>query len=153
MAVTVLAGGLVGLPGLIGFGNSTQALVALGATIDISGLTNFSFSMPRDGIITSLAVYLSATAALTLLTSMTYTVQLYSSVTPDDVFSPVPGALVNIAIPGTIAIGDVFNDIVTGLNILVTQETRLLLVASATGGGLSVLGSVIGYVSAGLGIS
>ena len=108
--------------------------------------------MPRDGTITSLAAYLSATAALTLLAPMTYTVQLYSSTAPDDIFSPVAGALVNITIPGTIAIGDTFNGIVTGLNVPVTEQTRLLLVASATGGGLLVGDTVAGYVSAGLGI-
>jgi BclB C-terminal domain-containing protein len=137
---------------LIAFGNSTQALTVLGATIDASGLTNYSFSMPRDGVITSLSVYLSATAALALLAPLTYTVQLYSSTTPDDIFAPVPGALVDIVIPAAIGIGDTFNAITTGLNILATEQTRLLLVASATGGGLVAGGSVIGYLSAGLGI-
>ena len=153
LAVTVLAGGLVGLPGLIGFGNSIQALTVLGGTIDTSGLTNYAFSMPRDGTITALAAYLSATAILALLAPLTYTVQVYSSTTPDDIFSPVPGAVVNIVIPASIAIGDTFNDIATGLSIPVTEQTRLLLVASATGGGLILGGSVVGFVSAGLSIT
>ena len=142
----------MGLPGLIGFGDSTQALVVLGAAINITGLTNFAFSMPRDGTITSLAAYLSATAALTLVAPLTYTVQLYSSAAPSEVFAPVAGAAVSIVIPGTIAVGDTFNGIVTGLSIPVTAQTRLLLVTSATGGGLTLGGTVVGSVSAGLGI-
>jgi hypothetical protein len=62
----------------------------------------------------------------------------------------VAGAVVNLVIPASISVGDTFNDIVTGLSIPVTEQTRLLLVASATGGGLLVGGSVVGYVSAGL---
>lgn len=150
IAVTVIAGGLAGLPGLIGFGSSLQALTVLGPTIDTSSLTNFAFSMPRDGVITSLAAYLSATAALALITPLTYTVQVYSSDTPDDIFTPVAGAVVDITITGIVSIGDTFNGLATGLGIPVTEQTRLLLVASATGGGL--VGSVAGYLSAGLGI-
>ena len=127
-----------------------QLLTVLGATIDITGLTNFAFSMPRDGTITSLAAYLSATAALTLLAPLTYTVQVYSSTAPSDTFSPVAGAVVTLTIPGSIAIGDTFNGVVTGLAIPVTEQTRLLLVVSATGGG--IVGTVAGSLSAGLGI-
>jgi BclB C-terminal domain-containing protein len=84
---------------------------------------------------------------------MTYTVQIYSSTTPNDTFSPVPGAVVNINIPTSIAIGDTYNGITTGLNIAVTPQTRLLFIASATGGGLLATGTVAGFVSGGLGIS
>lgn len=152
LSVTVLAGGLVGLPGLVGFGDSAQSLIVLGATIDISGQANFAFSLPRDGTITSLSAFLSVTAALALLAPLTYTVQVYSSTTPDNIFSPVAGAAVDITIPGPIAFGDTFNGIVTGLSVPVTAETRLLLVASATGGGLVAGGTVAGFLSAGLGI-
>jgi BclB C-terminal domain-containing protein len=140
------------LPGLIGFGNSIQAPTVLGGTIDTTALTNFAFSLPRDGTITALAAYLSATAAVTLLAPLTYTVEIYSSTTPDNVFSPT-GTSVDIVIPATINIGDTYNGISTGLALAVTQETRLLLVASATGGGFLATGSVIGYVSAGLSIT
>jgi BclB C-terminal domain-containing protein len=143
----------VGLPGLVGFGDSAQALTILGSTIDITGLTNFAFSAARNGTITSLAAYLSATAALALLSPMTYTVQIYSSATPNEVFSPVSGAAVELTISNAVVIGDTFNDIVTGLSIPVTAQTRLLLVASATGGGLLTGGSIVGSLSAGLGIN
>ncbi|WP_258235260.1 exosporium glycoprotein BclB-related protein, partial [Paenibacillus agaridevorans] len=152
LAVTVLVGGLAGLPGLIGFGGSAQALTVLGATITITGLTNYAFSAPRDGVITSLSSYIAATAGLTLLSPLTYRLQVYSSTTPNEVFSPIPGALVDIVIPTTIAIGNTYNNITTGLNIPVTPQTRLLLVASASGGGLLVAGSVVGSISAGLAI-
>lgn len=106
--------------------------------------------MPRAGTITSLAAYLSATAALALLTPLTYTVQIYASAAPDEVFAPVTGATVDMTITGIISIGDTFNAVVTGLSIPVTAQTRLLLVASASGGG--IIGSVVGSLSAGLSI-
>ncbi|NMA70170.1 MAG: hypothetical protein GX958_12260 [Desulfitobacterium sp.] len=150
--MTVLLGGAVGLPGLIGFGSSTQAVNVLGATIDISGENNYAFSMPRDGNITSLAVYLSVTLGVGLGDALTYTVQVYSSATPDDVFTPVPGAVVNLALPAVVTPGQTFDDVITGLSIPVSAGTRLLLVASLSGGPLTIAGSVTGYVSAGLGI-
>jgi BclB C-terminal domain-containing protein len=137
---------------LIGFGGSVQSLTVLGGTITVTGLTNYAFSLPRDGVISSLSGYLAATAGLTLLTPLTYRLQVYSSTGPSEVFAPIPGALVDIVIPTTITVGSTYNNVTTGLNIPVTTETRLLLVASATGGGLLVAGSVVGSVSAGLAI-
>ena len=59
VSLTTIAGGLVGLPGFIGFGNSAPGLTALGATIDLTGtsglsLLNFAYSIPRAGTITAI---------------------------------------------------------------------------------------------------
>jgi len=113
--------------------------------------------VPRDGVITSLAAYLSISAGLSLIDStVTVTAQLFQSTTPDDTFVAVPGALVTLAPPltGLISIGDISSGITTGLNIPVTAGTRLLLVFSAeVTDGLDVAAAIAGYASAGLGIS
>jgi len=108
--------------------------------------------MPRDGTITSLAAYLSATAGLTLTGTLTYTVQVYSSTAPDDTFAPVLGASVDISISGSITAGNTYNNVATGLSIPVNEQDRILIVASSTGGTL-LGGSVVGYVSVGLAIT
>lgn len=122
-----MACGLVGLPGLIGFGSPQQALTVLGGTIDTSGLANYAFSMPREGVITALAGYMSATAGASLDTTLTVRMQLYQSTTPDNIFSPIPGVGVTFSATTAPAVGQTFNDIVTGLSVPVTAQTRLLL--------------------------
>jgi len=139
------------LPGLIGFGGSQQALTALDGTIDTSELTNYAFSMPREGTITALAGYLSVTVGVSLGEPITVRLQIYESTTPDDIFSPITDAEVTFTLPASITAGDTFNAIVTDLEIPVAAQTRLLLVASAEGPTLG--GTVTGYFSAGLMIS
>ncbi|WP_289306511.1 exosporium glycoprotein BclB-related protein [Paenibacillus terrae] len=152
---------MVGTTSLIGFGSSATGISLLGGVIDLTGtlvgpLINFAFSVPRDGVITSIAGYFSTTAALTLVGStVTITAQLFSSTTPDNTFTAVPGATVTLAPPltGIIALGTISNGITTGLAIPVTAQTRLLLVFSATATGLSLVNTVVGYASAGITIT
>ncbi|WP_091016589.1 exosporium glycoprotein BclB-related protein [Paenibacillus amylolyticus] len=159
--LTTIAGGLVGTTSLIGFGSSATGVSILGGTIDLTGtivgpLINFAFSAPRDGVITSIAAYFSTTAALALVGStVTITAQLFSSPTPDNAFTAVPGAVVTLAPPltGIIALGSISNGITTGLAIPVTAQTRLLLVFSATATGLSLVNTVVGYASGGVNIT
>jgi BclB C-terminal domain-containing protein len=158
--MTTVAGGVVGTTGLVGFGSSASGITLLGGNIDLTGgvlgpLINFAFSVPRAGTITAIAAYLSTTAALALVgTTITVTAQLYSSTTPDNIFSPVPGASVTLAPPltGILSIGTISNNITTGLAIPVTPETRLLLVFSATAAGETLINTVEGYASAGVSI-
>ncbi len=158
--MTTIAGGLAGLPAFVGFGSSVQGLTILGSTIDITNaagtLTNFAFQVPRAGIITSFSAFFSTTAALSLLGSnVTVNAQIYQSATPNNVFSPIAGTLINLtpSLTGVISIGTLLNGSLTGLNIPVTAQTRLMLVFSATASGLSLLNTVAGYASAGLGIN
>lgn len=159
--LTTVLGGLVGTTSLIGFGSSATGVSILGGTIDLTGtivgpLINFAFSAPRDGVITSIAAYFSTTAALALVGStVTITAQLFSSPTPDNAFTAVPGAVVTLAPPltGIIALGSISNGITTGLAIPVTAQTRLLLVFSATATGLSLVNTVVGYASGGVNIT
>ena len=158
--MTTIAGGLAGLPAFIGFGSSAQGLTLLGSTIDITNasgtLSNFAFQVPRDGIITSFSAFFSTTVALSLIGStVTVRAQLYQSVTPNNVFSPIAGTLINLtpALSGAISIGTLLNGSLTGLNIPVTAQTRLMLVFSATTSGLALIQTVAGYASAGLSIN
>ncbi|CAM4382813.1 exosporium glycoprotein BclB-related protein [Paenibacillus xylanexedens] len=159
--LTTILGGLVGTTSLIGFGSSATGVSILGGTIDLTGtivgpLINFAFSVPRDGVITSIAAYFSTTAALALVGStVTITAQLFSSPTPNNAFTAVPGAVVTLAPPltGIIALGSISNGITTGLAIPVTAQTRLLLVFSATAAGLTLVNTVVGYASGGVNIT
>lgn len=140
----------------MGFGNSSSSSSNLGSTIDLTTSLNFAFSVPRDGTITSIAAYFSTSAALTLIGStITITAQLYQSTTPNNIFSPIPGAVVTLApaLTGIVAIGLTSSGITTGLSIPVTAQTRLLLVYSCTAAGLSLVNTVSGYASAGVNIN
>nr|WP_250230262.1 exosporium glycoprotein BclB-related protein [Anaeropeptidivorans aminofermentans] len=155
--MSTVLGGLLNTSSAIGFGLNLPGIAAASGTISLLGLTNLAFSVPRDGVITSLAGYLSISAGLSLIGStVTVSAQLFQSTTPNDTFVAVPGAVVTLAPPltGLISIGDVSSGVTTGLNIPVTAGTRLLLVFSAeVTAGLDIAAAIAGYASAGLGIS
>ena len=158
--MTTIAGGLAGLPAFVGFGNSAQGLTLLGSSIDITNasgtLSNFAFQVPRAGIITSFSAFFSTTAALSLVGStVTVNAQIYQSVTPNNVFTPIAGTLISLSpsLTGVISIGTLLNGALTGLNIPITAQTRLMLVFSASASGLSLINTVVGYASAGLSIN
>ena len=163
VTLTTIAGGLVGTTALVGFGNSANGVSILGGNIDLSGASivagtpiNMAFSAPRDGTITAISAYFSVTTALSITgTTVTITAQLYRSTTPNNTFTAVPGAVVTLApaLTGLLAIGASSNGLITGLNIPVTSQTRLLLVFSATATGLSLAQTIIGYASGGVAIS
>jgi BclB C-terminal domain-containing protein len=146
---------LAGTQGLIGFGANEAALV-VGGTIDTTGLNNVAFSMPRDGTITSIAAFFSVAVAVGLIGSeVTIRAQLYSSTTPDNIFTPIPGTTVDLTPPlsGLVSIGDTASGVLSGLNINVTAGTRLLMVFSAAvTGGLDIAATITGYASAGVSI-
>ncbi|WP_070000812.1 exosporium glycoprotein BclB-related protein [Cellulosilyticum sp. I15G10I2] len=158
--ITTIAGELRGIPAFIGFGSSGEGLTPLGVFIDLTGgaalLTNLAFSVPRDGTITSRAVYFSATVALALVGStIVITGNLFESTTPNNIFTPIGLAGISVLPPltGVIAAGVTSNAILTGLGIPVTAETRLLLVFSAATSGVSLINTVAGYASAGITIA
>ncbi len=160
VSLTTVAGGLAGFPAFVGFGNSVQFLTVLGSTIDITNasgtLSNFAFQMPRAGVITGFSAYFSTTAALSLIgSSVTVNAQICQSPTPNNVFTPIAGTLISLSpsLTGALSIGTQLNGALTGLNIPITAQTRLMLVFSATASGLSLLNTVTGYASAGLSIN
>jgi BclB C-terminal domain-containing protein len=159
VSLTTIVGGLAGIPAFIGFGNSAVGLTVLGSVIDLTGaastLLNFAFSVPFSGTITSIAAYFSTTAALSLSGStVIITAQLYRSAAPNNSFSAIPGTLVTLtpSLSGILSIGAVTSGLLSGLSIQVTAGTRLLLVFSATASGLTLINTVAGYASGGIGI-
>ncbi len=160
VSLTTIAGGLAGIPAFVGFGSNAPGLTALGSSIDITNasgtLSNFAFQVPRAGIITSFSAFFSTTAALSLVGStITVNAQLYQSATPNNVFTPIAGTLINLtpSLTGVLSIGTLLNGVLTGLNIPVTAQTRLMLVFSATASGLTLVNTIAGYASAGLSIN
>ena len=155
--MTTVLGGLLNTSSAVGFGANLPGINAVGTTISLLGLTNFAFSVPRDGVITSLSAYMSVSAGLSLLgTTVTVTARLFQSTAPNDTFTEVPGAVVTLApaLTGLINIGDTLSGVTTGLNISVTAGTRLLLIFSANvTAGIDLAAAVAGYTSAGLAIS
>jgi BclB C-terminal domain-containing protein len=129
----------------------------LGGTIDVTALSNLAFSVPRDGTITSIAGFFSTTVALTLIGStVSITAQLFSSPTPNNIFTAVPGASVTLTpgLIGIVAIGTTSSGITDGLSIPVTAGTRLLLVFSASvTAGIDIASTITGNASGGVGIA
>lgn len=160
VTVTTIAGGLVGEISLIGFGSCASGITLDSGNVDLTGtalgpLINYAYSMPRAGTITSMAAYFSITEELNLgfYTQVYLNVQLYQSTTPNNIFSPVSGAVVNIPyITGDANLGSYGNAITTGLNIPVAAQTRLLLVLTANATGDILENTVVGYLSAGVDI-
>ncbi len=155
--VTTLAEGVAGIAGLIGFGLSAPTLDTLGATIDLTGATgtllNFSFPLPRAGYIESIAAFFSTTVPLNLIGSaITLRAQLYQSLASSNVFEPIPGAevLLSPSLTGVLDQGSTCSGLASDLQISVAAGTRLLLVFSATAGGVTLIHSVSGYASAGI---
>ncbi len=140
----------------IGFGNSVSGVNYFNGLIDLTGTENMAFSVPRDGLITSVAAFFSTNTAISLIGStITISAQLYASSTPDNTFTAVPGAKVYLSpfFSGFIPIGMVSNGILTGLAIPVTAETRLMLVFSIELlGDIQIATSLSGSASGGVAI-
>jgi BclB C-terminal domain-containing protein len=160
VTLTTIAGGLAGTGALIGFGNSVSGITISAGTIDITGgigiSLNLGFTAPRNGTIKSISTFFSTAAALSLIGStVTVKAQLYKSNSINsNVFSPVTGTLVALSpgLTGILSAGTTCTDILTGLSIPVTAQSRYLLVFSASASGLSLITTAIGYASAGISI-
>jgi BclB C-terminal domain-containing protein len=155
IVMTTILGGLAGTTSVLGFGTSATGVSLLGGGIDASALTNFAYSVPRNGTITSISGFFSTTVALALVgTTLNIQAQLFAAPAGSNSFLPVPGALVNLApsLSGIVAIGNTAFGTTSGLSIPVLAGSRLLLVYSATASGIGLITSVTGYASAGVSI-
>lgn len=148
--------GVDGVPSFIGFGSSDIGAEALKTTINITELANHAFSMPRDGVITSLSAFFSTSQQINLTgTNATINARLYSSSTPNNVFTEIPGTLITLtpALTGIVNEGFISRGIITGLAIPVTAETRLMVIFTSKSTGERFQNTIVGYASAGIGIS
>lgn len=140
----------------VGMGSSASDNVQVGSTLDLTQSANNAFIMPRDGTITSLAGSFSSTIASSLIgTSLSVTAQLYSAPAGLNIFNPIPGATVTLdpALTGIAPIGTVATGVSSGLSIPVVAGTRLLLVYSISATGITLVNTISGYVSGGVGIN
>lgn len=153
ITMTTTSGGLAGTGSILGFGASETGVDVSTGTIDLTAIGDYSFSMPRDGIITSLSAYFNLTVSESLVgTTVTVQAQIYTSTTPDNIFTPVPGAIVTLApsLTGVLGIGTISSGITTGLSIPLTAQTRVLIVFTSTATGAILLNTIIGNATAGL---
>lgn len=155
ITMTTALGGLAGTVATLGFGNSTSGISLSGSNIDLTISPTMAFSVPRNGIITSLSGFFSFSNGVSLTgTSVDISVQLYQAPAGSSQFTPIPDAKVTIGTAGGIITpGQALEDITTGLNIPVAAGSRLLLVFSSQASGVSLSTSVQGYASAGVTIN
>lgn len=148
-------GGVADKQAFVGYGTSQTATIVKGR-IDLTGTPSAAFSMPRDGMITSLSGFFSLAEGKTLVGSeITVTAQIYQSNMPNNSFAPIPGASVTLspALTGSLPMGAVTSGAVCGLSVPVSKGTRLLYVLSAhVTGGVAVAENLSGTISGGIGI-
>ncbi|AMR02760.1 hypothetical protein AXW78_11605 [Bacillus thuringiensis] len=137
---------------LLGFGFSQPGIApGVGGTLTIlpGVVGDYAFVAPRDGIITSLAGFFSATAALAPLAPVQIQMQIFIAPAASNTFTPVaPPLLLTPALPA-IAIGTTATGI-QAYNVPVVAGDKILVYVSLTGA--SPIAAVAGFVSAGLNI-
>jgi len=150
VALTSLAGGLVGTPSFIGFGSAVPGVFLAGNTINLIGLINEAFSVPRPGLVTAISASFTLTVALTVATSATVNAQIYRAPAGSNTFSPT-GVSVDLAptLTTLLAVGTTLNGASSNFAPLsVTAGDRLLMVYTLKGSDLA--GAVTGTASAGI---
>lgn len=140
---------------LIGFGNHAMATLA-GGQINVTGISNMAFSMPRNGTITDISAAFNVNIFfLPIPNQLTFRAQIYQNNTGNNLFTPVPGAIVTI---GPIQLpfppSFVFTGLIQELSILIAAGTRLLMVFSASlDEGFDEPYYISGFASAGVNIN
>ena len=154
VALTSVLGGAIGTTSLIGFGSAVPGISLIGADIDLLGLINYSFSVPRAGNLTAISASFTTTVSLTILSPATVQARIYRAPSGSTLFSPT-SALVNLtpAIPALAAIGTYRSGTATFAPIPVAAGDRLLMVFSITTTGFTLATVVTGSASAGLSIT
>jgi BclB C-terminal domain-containing protein len=140
VAVTTLVGGLVGLPAYVGFGSAAPGINLLGATISVSGLLDYAFTVTVGANVSIGLVQIHATVYISNPGSNTFT-QTPVTVTLS------PGL-------GLVAIGTIASGAASGFSQPVTTGDQILLVISATNNSvLSVATATTGSITAGITIN
>jgi BclB C-terminal domain-containing protein len=157
---TTIVGGLPNQVAVLPLdGDQAGSAELTGGALDLTGGSGQvvpAQTFPTNETIETMTVFTSTTAALSLVgTTVTVTAQLYTSSTPNNTFSPVPGASVTAAPPlsGVVSIGTVSSGMTTGLSIPVTVGTRGVIVISITAAGIGPINTVPMYASASISAS
>jgi BclB C-terminal domain-containing protein len=161
ITLKTILGGFLNERALVGSGSCVSGVTQPGGNINLSKTTdpnvplNQAFSVPRNGVITSMSASFSTTSAVDFpISTVEISAQLYYSNTPNNTFSPLPGAVVALAPRlSTSPFGTIVSGEATGLSISVTARTRLLLVFSAdVRESFDAITTIIGYASASVAI-
>jgi BclB C-terminal domain-containing protein len=151
---------------IIAFPGNLPITFLLGNPIDLTGLTNLAFDIPRDGFISSLSGTFNLTATVTILPGQTFiiTSEIYRAPasalnTPGtNTFSSlIPVASVNVVNFNAPSVGAILpsgaytNTAIFPLGIPISTGDRLIAVFYLQTD-LNLIESVIGYASAGLNI-
>ena len=150
--MTTMAGGLAETPSFIAFGANEIGPV-MTSPVDLQGSSSMAFSLPRDGTITSISAYFNNLQEIDLTDSaITITVELYQSTVPNEIFTLIPGTSFTLSpsLSGIVAVGFSASGSISGLNIPVTENSRILLVYSIAATGESLVHTVVGVASAGV---
>ena len=153
VALTSLAGGLVGIPFYIGFGTAVPGVILADNTIDLTGLVNEAFTVPRNGSITAISATFTLTVALAVFGGGSVNAQIYRAPAGSNIFSPT-GVSVNLtpALTGPLAIGATLSGSSAPFApVPVTTGDRLLMVFSLLG--TTIVTVVTGTASAGITIA
>nr|WP_241840698.1 exosporium glycoprotein BclB-related protein [Fictibacillus sp. S7] len=161
--MTNVLGGAIQTGGLIGFGSSIDSVSIAGAsiTLGVLGVLDFAFVVPRDGIVTSISAFFSATVGVIFSEDVTVRAQLWTSTTagvPDpnsSTFTPIAGAFVDL-VPDydpTVVLGDNAFGTASPISIPVSTGDKLIMVFSLVGSDSITLDSLTGFASAGIVIS
>jgi BclB C-terminal domain-containing protein len=152
----------IGVPGygaIVGFGDVSFVQIN-GGIIDLSFSIetiriNLAFSASHDCVLSSIAGFFSTTSALSLGdTAINVVFTVYVSTTPNNIFVPLPGAVMTTsALTGDLPLGTIVNGITTGLSIPIAAQTRILMVVTGDISGDIPTESVQGYISAGITLS
>jgi len=154
VAITGLAGGLLGTSAAVGMGSSAANLIFANDTVDLTGavgtLLNFATVVPRDGVITDVSALFSVALGSTLLSPPTIRVRVLKSQSPtSNQFTEVTAFNLSPTLSSILTVGETCIG-QQSLNIPVNQGERLLVVFGVTS---SLAAAVTGYASAGIAIS
>lgn len=145
-----------GVPAFIGFGSSAPGKDIIGPTIDITTLPNMAFCVPRNGTITSFSAYFSISDSINL-TDATATIgaRIYRSSAPNNSFVQIAETVIDLTpnITGIVPQGTILTGSLTNLNIQILANERLLIVFTSRASGAAFNNNILGYASAGIGIS
>lgn len=154
VALTSLVGGLVGTPFFIGFGSAVPGVILANTTINLTGLVNEAFTVPRSGSINSISATYTLTAALSLVgEAATVRAQIYRAPAGSTVFSPTD-AFVNLSPPLTslLTIGTTLSGTAApAVPVAVAPGDRLLMVYTLSG--TTLASAAAGTASAGISIA
>ncbi|AIY74218.1 exosporium leader peptide domain protein [Bacillus cereus] len=136
---------------LLGFGFSQPGVALTGGTsITLAlGVGDYAFVAPRAGVITSLAGFFSATAALAPLSPVQVQIQILTAPAASNTFTVQGAPLLLTPAFAAIAIGSTASGIIPEA-IPVAAGDKVLLYVSLTAA--SPIAAVAGFVSAGINI-